>query len=121
MALAYASRRVSPIRRSPRSGDHRATEVSAGENYTCQSAPHLGSLVLIHQFKKRRRICQSRVSLWPSLKNMPVKALLVPGIKGLPAEVWGNFHTPADYLAAFHGYINLTTAWITGYRMEPSL
>src|SRR4029077_10912144 len=45
----------------------------------------------------------------------------VPGIKGLPAEVWGNIHTPADDLAAFHGYINLTTAWITGYRMEPSL
>src|SRR5262245_4828253 len=35
------------------SGDHRTTEVSAGENYTRQLAPHIGSLVLIHQLKER--------------------------------------------------------------------
>ena len=45
-----------PIRRRPRTGDHWTTEVSAGENDTRQLAPHFGSLVLIHQFKERRRI-----------------------------------------------------------------
>src|SRR5215471_12905116 len=43
-----------PIWRRPRTGDHRTTEIPAGENYTRQLAPHIGSLVLIHQLKERR-------------------------------------------------------------------
>src|SRR5215831_11164981 len=70
-----------PIWRRPRTGDHRTTEIPAGENYTRQLAPHIGSLVLIHQLKERRRIGQSRVPFWPTLKDMPVKTVLVPGIK----------------------------------------
>src|SRR5215475_310046 len=71
-----------PIWRRPRTGDHGTTEVSAGENYTRQLAPHIGSFVLIHQLKECRRIGQSWVPFWPTLKDMPVKTVLVPVSNG---------------------------------------
>src|SRR5215475_8243370 len=110
-----------PIWRRPRTGDHRTTEVSAGENYTRQLAPHVRSLVLIHQLKERRRIGQSRVPFWPTLKDMPVKTVLVPGIKGLAAEVWRNIHPTARDLAALHRHIHLTTSLVAGHRLELGL
>src|SRR5215813_6189765 len=81
-----------PIWRRPRTGDHRTTEIPAGENYTRQLAPHIGSLVLIHQLKERRRIGQSWVPFWPTLKDIPVKTVLVPGIKRFATEVWRDIH-----------------------------
>src|SRR5262245_20541309 len=110
-----------PIWRRPRTGDHRTTEVSAGENYTRQLAPHIGSLVLIHQLKERRRIGQSRVPFWPTLKDMPVKTVLVPGIKRFATEVWRDIHATAHDLAALHRHIHLTTSLVAGHRLQLGL
>ena len=41
---SVGARRFSPDGTRPRTGDHWTTEVSAGENYSRQLAPHFGSL-----------------------------------------------------------------------------
>ena len=82
------------------------------------AASGIVGLELVHDSVDRRRLRRAVVALFPGLKEMEIKAFLVPGIERFSTEVAGKRMPPANHLAFFHRRVHFSTRLIAHDRID---